>query len=582
MHRRILALALVALAGTSSPAAAWVPNGAALSLAANVQSAPLAAPDGQGGAYVVWLDTRAGNSDLYVQHVTAAGAIAAGWADDGLAVCNDASVPNSPRIAADGQGNAYVTWTDARAGNPDVYVQKLASGGIAAGWTANGVLVCGAAAAQANPVLIASAAGALIAWSDLRGANENVYVHHVLPVGAVDGAWPVNGALLSGALQQQAFPTIVTDGVGGAIVAWEDGRNGGALTAQLDIYAGHMRSTGAADSTWGADGTLLCLSPGFAQSRPLAESDGSGGAIVAWRDTRHGNGDLYATRILGSGVIASGWPGDGAEVVRLAGEQLAPVLVGDGQGGAIFAWQDGRDTSSFPTNTDIFAVRLLSNGARAAGWSANGNNLSIHPARQDDPAICSDGTGGALLAWADGRPGAEIYGQHVKGDGTLAPGWTADGLPICTAVNSQVDPTLVSDGAGGGVCAWEDYRNSLANHDIYAQRFLGSGEVGPVVGALDPALPAAVGIAFAGAHPARGGARFAVTLPEAARATAAVFNPAGRRVAELWSGDSRAPGRHVVAWDGADAAGRAAPPGMYYLEVLADGHRAALRFVFLP
>ncbi len=583
MHRRILAFALVAAAGFHSHAqAAWTPNGAALSLAANVQSAPLAAPDGQGGAYVVWLDTRAGNSDLYAQHVTALGGIAGGWAADGLAVCNDASVPNAPRIAADGQGNAYVTWTDGRTGSPDVYLQKLASGGIAAGWTANGVLVCGAAAAQANAVVIADATGALIAWSDLRGANENIYVHKVLAAGAVDGAWPANGALLSGALRQQAFPTIVSDGLGGAIVAWEDGRNGGALTSQLDIYAGHMRATGAADSTWGADGALLCLSPGFAQSSPIAESDAAGGAIVAWRDTRHANGDLYATRVLGSGAIAGGWPSDGAEVVRFAGEQIAPVMVGDGQGGAIFAWQDGRDTSTFPTNTDVFAVRLLANGARAAGWAANGNDMSIQGNRQDDPAICSDGAGGALLVWADGRPGAEIYGQHVRGDGTLAPGWAADGLPICTAVNPQIDPALVSDGAGGGVCAWEDYRNSLANHDIYAQRFLGSGEVGPVVGAPDLPLPATIGLAFAGGHPARGSARFAVTLPAGARATAGVFNPAGRRVAELWGGETRAAGRHLVTWDGADAAGRAAPPGMYYLELIADGHRAALRFVFLP
>src|SRR5689334_8708162 len=142
-HLQALALAALALAFTHAPSrAAWNVNGNALSLAANVQSAPVAAPDGQGGAYVVWLDTRSGNADLYAQHVTLNGTLAAGWAADGNAVCNDASTQGPPRIAADGSGNAYVTWHDPRSGNFDIYVQKLATGGVAAGWPANGRLVC--------------------------------------------------------------------------------------------------------------------------------------------------------------------------------------------------------------------------------------------------------------------------------------------------------------------------------------------------------------------------------------------------------------------------------------------------------
>ena len=700
MTRRARTLALVALAlvFAHAPArAAWQANGNALSLAANVQSAPVAAPDGQGGAYVVWLDTRAGNTDLYAQHVTASGTLAGGWAADGNAVCTDASAAGPPRIAADGLGNAYVTWNDPRSGVFDIYLQKLAPGGVAAGWPANGLAVCNATLAQINPVLLADANGALVAWSDLRGASEDVYVQHVLPNGTADPAWPANGAILSAANQQQAFPAIATDGAGGAIVVWEDGRNGGALTSQLDLYAGRMKSNGAADSTWGNNGALVCLQPGFDQSKPLAVAVPGGGAIFVWLDQRNGNGDIYARRILGNGTFPAGWPADGNEVVRVVGEQvnpvaipdgsggvivawqdgrdpnafptntdvfalrlqtdgtrapgwaangndlsvqspdrqdlpaicpdgaggalvawkdgrpgaeiyaqhvkgdgtraagwaadglpvctafeqqIAPTLVSDGAGGVIVAWQDGRDTSSFPTNTDVFAVRLLTNGTRAAGWAANGNDLSIQPDRQDAPAICGDGAGGALLAWTDGRPGAEIYAQHVRADGTLFPGWAADGLPVCTANDPQVAPTIASDGAGGAICAWEDYRNSLANHDIYALRFLGSGQP-PTVGV--GTLPAnGLALAFAGSHPAYGRARFALTLPAAAETSASIYNPAGRRVASLLAGEPLPGGTTTLAWDGLGSGGRAAPPGMYVLEVLSGGRRAALRFVYLP
>ena len=579
---RALALAALALVLLHVPAsAAWLVNGNALSLAANVQSAPVAAPDGQGGAYVVWLDTRAGNTDLYAQHVTVDGSIAAGWAADGNAVCTDPTAAGPPRIAADGLGNAYVAWHDQRAGFYDVYLLKLGPAGVAAGWPANGLAVCSAANQQINPALLASASGALVAWSDTRGVSEDVYVQHVLPSGAVDPAWPVNGAILSGATQQQAFPAIASDGAGGAIVVWQDGRNGSGLSSQLDIYAGHMKSTGAADSTWGNNGALVCLQPGFDQSKPQAVAVPGGGAIFVWLDQRNGNGDLYARRILGDGTFPAGWPADGNEVVRFAGEQISPVAIADGAGGVLVAWQDGRDTSTFPTNTDVFALRLQSDGARAPGWSANGNDLSIQPDRQDVPSICTDGAGGALVAWKDGRPGADVYAQHVRGDGTRAAGWAADGLPVCTATDQQVAPTLVSDGAGGGVCAWEDYRNHIANHDIYALRFLGTGQRPTVgVGALPPAR--GLGLAFAGAHPAHGTARFALTLPAAAETSAAVYNPAGRRVATLLAGAALPAGSTALAWDGLGAGGRAAPPGMYVLEVLSGGRRAALRFVYLP
>ncbi len=584
--RRILfVLAALALAGRPAPAhAAWTADGIPLTLAALNQSIPLAAPDGQGGAYVVWLDYRAGNADLFAQHVTAAGAIVAGWPADGLALCTHAAVQRDPQIAADGAGGAVVVWADLRGPASDIYAMRLVSGGLAAGWPADGRAVCAATGEQISPVVTGDGAGgALVAWSDVRSVSEDLYVQHVLPGGAVDPAWTANGALLSGALQQQAFPTIVPDGAGGAIVAWEDGRNGGALTSQKDLYAGHMMATGIPDTAWAVNGELLALVPGFEQSKPTAVSDGQGGAIVAWLDARNADPDIYAIRILSGGALAPGWTADGVEVVKTAGEQYRPVLVPDGAGGAILAWQDGRDTSSFPTNTDVFALRLLANGARAPGWPANGVDLSVQPDRQDDPAICSDGAGGALVAWKDGRPGAELYAQHVRSDGTRAPGWAADGRAICTAPNEQIEPTLVSDGAGGAICAWEDARNGLTNHDIFAQRFLGSGQVGPTVGVGDGPLPGtSLGLAFAGSNPARGEARFTISLPAAAAARATVFNPAGRRVAVLWAGDARPAGSQLLRWNGRDDGGRAAPPGLYALEVSAAGRRAALRFIYLP
>lgn len=110
--------------------------------------------------------------------------------------------------------------------------------------------------------------------------------------------------------------------------------------------------------------------------------------------------------------------------------------------------------------------------ARAV-WPVDGRALCTAVNNQWEPAIASDGGGGAYVVWYDHRNGgADIYGQHVAGDGT--PLWIADGLAICTETNSQFSPDVVPDGAGGMIVVWSDQRNN-ADFDIYAQRLNAAG-----------------------------------------------------------------------------------------------------------
>jgi hypothetical protein len=49
--------------------------------------------------------------------------------------------------------------------------------------------------------------------------------------------------------------------------------------------------------------------------------------------------------------------------------------------------------------------------------------------------------------------------------------WPSDptvNVPICTAANDQSSPQLVSDGAGGAIITWVDYRSGSYS-DVYAQ-----------------------------------------------------------------------------------------------------------------
>jgi hypothetical protein len=91
---------------------------------------------------------------------------------------------------------------------------------------------------------------------------------------------------------------------------------------------------------------------------------------------------------------------------------------------------------------------------------------------QQYPSICSDGDGGAIIVWMDYRSGTgDLYARRVDRSGT--PLWTADGVAVCTATGSQVWPVACSDGAGGAIVAWQDDRSG--NYAIYVQRINSRG-----------------------------------------------------------------------------------------------------------
>jgi len=90
--------------------------------------------------------------------------------------------------------------------------------------------------------------------------------------------------------------------------------------------------------------------------------------------------------------------------------------------------------------------------------------------QQVDPTIISDGAGGAIIAWVDLANGNDIHAQRIDNTGIMK--WTGLGVAICTASGSQTAPVIVSDGAGGTIITWDDNR---AGSDLYAQRINGSG-----------------------------------------------------------------------------------------------------------
>jgi predicted lipoprotein with Yx(FWY)xxD motif len=273
------------------------------------------------------------------------------------------------------------------------------------------------------------------------------------------------GNPVSTAVNNQINSVAATDGSGGVIITWQDKRSG-----KFEIYAQRMNSDG--NAVWSTDGVPICTQD--SNYNPMIISDGSGGAIISWQSYRgSATADIFSQRVNSSGSVQ--WTLNGVPVCVVVFEQDTITMISDGLGGAILTWQDYRSNSGTP---DIFAQRVNPSGTML--WTANGVNICNQAASQRGPRPVSDGSGGAFITWYDNRSGTyDIYTQRVGGAGAVQ--WTTNGVATCTMGTDQLKPDICSDGAGGVIITWYDYR-STTDFNIYAQR---QGPGGAIVWVVD-------------------------------------------------------------------------------------------------
>jgi len=310
-------------------------------------------------------------------------------------------------------------------------------------------------------------------WDDRRfGTGGPIYAQKVSPSG--NPIWATNGIQITLASDWIA---IVSDGNGGIILTAAQKK---FLTQDWDIFAKRISSSGS--QLWS---TIQVCDVTNCQVNPRIVSDGSGGAIISWQDERNGtrvidasghpvitNSDIYAQRIKADGSVATGWTLNGVRVCT-AEENQYPLgcprgIVSDGSGGAIMVWLDERNL-----NSDIYAQRIKADGSVATGWTLNGVPVCTAVGYHSIADIVSDGSGGVIITWLDNRSGSQyIYAQKINSNGTTA--WTTNGIPISTAAGAgQLSIGITGDGSEGAIIFW--YDNRSGNGGLYAQRINSSG-----------------------------------------------------------------------------------------------------------
>ncbi|RYZ25157.1 MAG: T9SS type A sorting domain-containing protein, partial [Sphingobacteriales bacterium] len=209
--------------------------------------------DGKGGAVIVWQDERSGIYDIYAQRVDKNGTLK--WGATGKMICNATGVQNDPKVDPDSlTGGAYIVWIDKRNGNYDLYAQKVDSSGNIL-WNNSGVVVSNAAGSQTAHDIMSNQGtnGLIIVWKDKRNADYDIYAQKLNSSGSA--LWTANGVVVTNAVKDQLNPNIVEDNSGGAIIVWQDSSNG-----SFDIRAQKLNAAGI--KLWTPMGEIVGNAPG--------------------------------------------------------------------------------------------------------------------------------------------------------------------------------------------------------------------------------------------------------------------------------------------------------------------------------
>ncbi|MEO2003138.1 MAG: hypothetical protein ABGY41_03475 [Candidatus Poribacteria bacterium] len=371
----------------------WESGGRPLAAWPRTQEQAITMADGDGGFFLAWLDSRDNRRDIYLQHYDATGRPM--WLpEDGRPICTHPDLKANHRLVPDGRGGVYITWTDLRTGLLDVYGQRVTGAGTRL-WEADGRYICRADGHQYDPITSADGAGGVVVvWTDIVDSRFRVTGQRMSGEG--HRLWREDGVPACLARSHQGSPVVVESDDGSALVFWVDYRHDDGSYTALDVYG--QRLTPEGHRAWGPGGIRLCEADG-SQRNIVGVSDGEGGAYVAWVDTRDtsdsSSDDIYVQRVDADGALL--WGADARPVGVGPGVQRGPVVsVRDGH--LWVAWHDYRRETGSETLQDIYAQSY--DPAGVAAFEPGGTPIVTEQADRTDLAVHALGAT-AWILWTD-------------------------------------------------------------------------------------------------------------------------------------------------------------------------------------
>ena len=310
-----------------------------------------------------------------------------------------------------------------------------------------------------------NAGGAIISWYDWRTENYEIYTQRINGSGNI--MWDYQGVFISDAVDYNDdidFPSLSAcpDGQGGVFIAWSKPSGDGGKVFYQHVLAGGT-------TQWSNPGLLVSASPSY-NSFPIIRSDPGGNVYVVFTDDRSGdNSDVYMQKVDPTGQQT--WSVNDVSVFTGAGDQFAFDLFIDANNFSYVAGWDERGGSG--TYRGIY-LQKINNDNSLLEWTPNGIELST-VYKGIYPKILDDTQNGIIVFWRSQQNG--IVAQRVDGNGNCL--WANGGIqfPNSQELNAIRYPSVVEDGNGGAVVAYDDLNNAYTSSDIILQRINSDGEL---------------------------------------------------------------------------------------------------------
>ena len=541
----LIAYVCCVIAGWTDARAQWQPGGNLVTDSVRMYSTIAMIPDASGGVFTAWEDSRDEVAQIYLQRFATDGAVL--WGETGIRIVT-AEGASGPRLAGDGAGGVFAAFRSGQI-TADIQVQRVSAGGSSV-WS-NPVSASPASGDGSPASVLADGSGGVIVvwWRQGLVEDRGIFAQRIDAAG--NRLWGDDAVRVS---NYDGTPEICGDGGGGVFITWADRR----VMPHLDVYVQHLTAGGSA--SWATDGLVVCDEEGT-QANPQILADGSGGAIVAWRDWGQSPRGIYAQHVDVDGTM--GWSPGGQLALSAESNSEEFALAAQGDGGAVMALATGQ-----PGEQDIRAQRIDADGQSL--WSTQGVTVCAAVGTQFDPRIAIGTDGSTFVAWRDQRNScADVFAQKLSTAGSSL--WTLDGVMVAVFDEDQTDHVVVPRGSEEIHVLWRDERGDQDRLFLLPVGAAGSGVSEDCV--TPTHAPGALRLLMTlqnRPNPFNPTTVFSFTLASDGPVRLIIYDAAGRRVASVVDRVYPA-GSYTAVWRGEASNGTTLASGVYFARLTQRG-----------
>ena len=325
-------------------------------------------------------------------------------------------------------------------------------------WQENGIPIRQGDHIEWQRTLCPGEAGSMIfVWSDTRYGSRNVFAQKVDSTGSL--LWGTEGAAVTNLPGRQEDPVAITDGNGGAFIAWVDYR----FDEEGDIFIQHINNQG--NVMMDDNGEALARIDGRHLTINMC-TDSLGGVFVTWQDKRNFlDDDIYGTHVSSSYEIIA--PSSGVSIIQMNGNQGAKSLEYAGNNEATIIWSDTRSGSG----NDIYCQKINMNMEKI--FAEEGLEVSATSELETTPRTTYMNNDTSFIIWQSGTENTDIYFNFLTSEGLVF----TEPVQLCTYNSSKSSPRVKRNQLGQVFIQWTDYRNNLTEGNHFYQKISTSGNI---------------------------------------------------------------------------------------------------------